>query len=77
MLRWLVSNGTRRDVMLPAVRRAAESYRQRAMHQAAMMRVFLPVAMTVVIGGSAALFYTLMLWIPYAAAIESMGNMYR
>ncbi len=76
LLRWLMSSNRQRDVMLPALRQVAETYRLRATHQATMVRVFLPALMTVLIGGGVTLIYTLLLWVPYSTIIESLSSIY-
>ena len=74
LLRWLMSGNRQRDVMLPALRHAAETYRLRALHQARLVQVFLPVVMTVVIGGTATLLFALLLWTPYASVLKSLAG---
>ncbi len=75
LFRWLMSGNRERNVMLPAVRQVAETYRSRAMHRATMVRTFLPVVMTVFVGGSVVLIYTLLLWMPYTAILKSITEL--
>jgi general secretion pathway protein F len=50
---WLLVAGEQRGTLLPALRHTAETYHQRARYLAEKARVFLPVVLTVVIGGGA------------------------
>lgn len=60
LLVWLMSRGQAQDAMFPALRQAAEMYHQRACYQAEAARVFVPVILTMVIGGSVTLLYALL-----------------
>jgi type IV pilus assembly protein PilC len=60
LLVWLMSRGQAQDAMFPALRQAAEMYHQRAGYQAEAARVFVPVILTMVIGGSVTLLYALL-----------------
>jgi len=74
LLTWLLATGGRHDALLPALKHAAETYRRRARYQAELARVFLPVIMTVAIGGTAVLMYTLALFVPYASMLHALGG---
>jgi len=74
LLIWLMGGGKRRDALLPALRHAAETYRRRANQQAELARVFLPVALTVAIGGTATMLYVLALFVPYASMLKALGG---
>ncbi len=74
LLTWLLMAGRQHDALLPAIRHAAETYRRRATHQAELARVFLPVVLTIVIGGGTTLAYTLAMFIPYTSMLNSLGG---
>ncbi len=54
---WLLVAGERRGALLPALRHTAETYRQRARYLAEKARVFVPIVLTLVIGGGAVAVY--------------------
>jgi type II secretory pathway component PulF len=60
MLVWSMSYGRGRDALLPALRQAAEMYRQRAADQAEAARIFVPVFLTVFLAGSVVLLSALL-----------------
>jgi len=59
LLVWLMSSGQQRDALVPALRQAADIYQQRAHHQAEAARVFVPVFLTMFLGGGVTLAYAL------------------
>ena len=78
LLTWLMAAGPRHSplgtpALLPALKHAAETYRRRAAHQADLARVFLPVVLTITIGGTATLLYTLTLFVPYTSLLRALG----
>ena len=73
LLHWLMSAGDRQGALLPALRHAAETYRRRAEQRADMVRVFLPVVLTVVIGGSVTALYALNLFLPYVSLLRHLS----
>jgi general secretion pathway protein F len=75
LLRWVMVAGQRDGALLPALRHAAATYHQRARHQADMVRLFLPVALTLAIGGSVTLIYALLLFVPYTSMLKALGGM--
>ncbi len=70
LIRWLMLTAGRDGALLPALRSSAAAYRRRALHQAEFIRVFLPVVLTVGIGGSVVLAYALTVFAPYAAFLR-------
>ncbi len=73
LLRWLISAGQRHDALLPALKHAAETYRRRAEHRAKLARTFLPMVLTITIGGTAVLIYALLLFVPYVGMLRALG----
>jgi len=73
LLTWLMAAGHRHGALVPALKHAAETYRRRADHHAELARVFLPVVFTIAVGGTATLLYTLMLFVPYASLLRTLG----
>lgn len=75
VLLWLLAAGQRQgDLLLPALRSAAETYRQQARYQADLARVFLPALATIAIGGTATLLFALMLFVPYTSILRALAG---
>ena len=74
LLLWLMSTAGQHTALLPALKHAAETYHRRAQYQAELARVFLPVVLTVVVGGSVALIYALTLFVPYTSMLKALGE---
>lgn len=74
LLCWLMAAGQRHGVLGPALRHAAETYQRRAEHQAHLARVFLPVVLTLAIGGSVTLMCALILFGPYTSMLKALGG---
>lgn len=73
MLRWLMIAGQNRGNLLSALRHASSTYRRRALHQADLARTFLPLLLTVLIGGGAVLVLALSLFYPYVSILERLA----
>jgi general secretion pathway protein F len=74
LLMWLMSTAGQHTALLPGLKHAAEAYHRRAQHQAELARVFLPVVLTLVLGGSVALLYVLTLFLPYTSLLRALGG---
>lgn len=59
LLVWLISSGLDRGALVPVMRQAADIYRERAQYQAEAARIFVPVFLTVLLGGTVTLLYAL------------------
>jgi len=64
LLRWLLGAGAHAGAIAPALRQAGRQYRERALKRAELLRIVLPVAMTILVGAVATLLYTLSLFVP-------------
>ncbi len=73
LLRWLMAAGAQRGAMAASVRHAAEVYRQRAAWQGETARVFLPILLTLAIGGTVTLLYALLVLGSWFAVMRSLG----
>jgi len=73
MLRWLMLAGQNRGNLLSALRHASSTYRRRALHQADLARTFLPLILTVLIGGGAVFVLAFSLFYPYASILETLA----
>jgi len=74
LVNWLMLAAGRDGALLPALRHAAETYRRRARHQSDLVRIFLPVVLTVCVGGSATLVYAVALFGPYTAMLRWLAG---
>jgi type II secretory pathway component PulF len=73
LITWLMLAAGRDGALLPALSHAASAYHRRARHQSELLRVFLPVALTVVVCGSVTAVFALSLFIPYATMLRTMS----
>ena len=73
LLRWLMCAGARRGTLVAALRHAAETYRSRALRQADMIRLMLPLVLTVVIGGAVVVAYALLLLGPWFSLLYRLA----
>ena len=74
LIAWLVLAAGRDNALLPALRHAATAYHRRARHQADMARMFLPVLLTVLVGGTVTALYALTLFVPYVDMLHALGR---
>jgi len=74
LLDWLMVTGQSHGALQSALRNASELYQRRARHQADVARVFLPVLLTVVIGGAVTFAYALLLFVPWTQALKAISG---
>lgn len=75
MLRWLMSSGGQRGTLVASLRHAAQTYRSRALRQAHRVRLMLPLVLTVVIGGGAALAYATTSLLPWILLMYQVAGL--
>jgi general secretion pathway protein F len=73
ILRWVLLNGGPRADLHGSLRVAARTYRERAIARAELVRVFVPAAMLVIIGGGAVLLYGLTLFVPFSELLRGVA----
>jgi type II secretory pathway component PulF len=74
LLRWLLPAASQKEILVPALKHAAEMYKRRAEHQADLLRVFTPVVLTVCISGVITGLYALTLFIPYTTMLRALAH---
>jgi len=74
MLKLMIATAGRPETLVETLQRAGESYRERAAERAAWFKLVLPVALAVFVGGTAALFYALTLFLPLTHMLYEMGR---
>lgn len=74
LLNWLLLAASRDDALLPALQHAAATYHRRARHQSDLLRLFLPILLTITIGGSVTALYALTLFAPYSSMLRALGG---
>ena len=74
MLRWLMVTGLGRGVLAKAVRHAAETYRELALHHAILAKQLLPVAILLAVGATATLVYCLAVFVPFTSLLYEMSD---
>ena len=74
LLGWLIATGQERGPLVPALRHAAVSYRQRAMRRAEAIQRYLPVAWSLGLGGTTVLVYALLLFGPWFSLLRTISQ---
>ncbi|MCE5267783.1 MAG: type II secretion system F family protein [Planctomycetaceae bacterium] len=74
LLGWLMGSAGRPGTLLPAIRHAAATYHRRARYQAKMVQTFLPVLLTVILGGGITAAYVLTLFVPYTSMLRALAR---
>lgn len=75
LLAWLMIAGQQRGAMATALRRAAEAYEQRARLQADAARRFVPILLTLGIGGTVTLLYAALVLGTWFSVLRSLAEM--
>lgn len=73
VLAWLMAAGYRRGSVGQTMRYAADVYHRRARHQAEKVRLFLPIVLTVSIGGGVTLLYILFVLGSWLSLLRTLG----
>lgn len=80
LLQWFISSSTSApdrspELLSAGLRRIALSYRDEAQRQMDFLRIFLPAALTIGVGGATVLFYALVALWPWFSLLNRMGSM--
>lgn len=73
LARWMIAAGERQAALPATLRQVAALYRRRAEHQAEWMKVVLPVAIVLIVGGGAVLLYALTLFVPLTGLLRDLA----
>ncbi len=74
LLRWMIPAAAGRNLLLPALNRAAAMYRHRAEHLADTIRNYLPMLMVAIVAGGMTLCYALCLFAPYTTMLRTLAR---
>jgi type II secretory pathway component PulF len=74
LLNWLLQHSASQERWRASLRRAAESYRRRAQWMARWLSLYLPVALTVAIGGTAVMLYALAVFAPWCRLLYLLSQ---
>jgi general secretion pathway protein F len=74
LVNWLLMAAGRDGALLPALRHAAAAYHRRARRQSDLLRLFLPISLTIVVGGTVTALYALALFVPYTTMLRAMSG---
>ena len=74
LLRWLMFSGYRHGALADALDHAGEDYRERALHEVDVVRTFLPVLLTLTIGGAATLLFALTTMLPFSQMLRGLAE---
>jgi general secretion pathway protein F len=69
LLRWLIATGGNQATFAAALRDAADTYRRRAIRRADWLRLYLPMLLTIGIGGTVTVLYALSLFVPWTSML--------
>ncbi|MGQ9574733.1 MAG: type II secretion system F family protein [Thermoguttaceae bacterium] len=72
LLRWQLLSGQSRGTLWAALRHAADAYHERARHQAEKARVFLPILVTLAIGGGVVALYAALVFGCWFAILRTL-----
>lgn len=72
-LLWLIQNGEQQGALTSSLKRAAEVYRARAIHQLESLKIILPLLIVVVVGGGATFLYAFTLFAPLVESLRSLA----
>lgn len=73
LVAWLLSAGEGR-VLVSALRHAAGSYHERARQRAEVVQTFLPIGLTLAIGGGTVLAYALIMFLPWINLLNTLTS---
>ena len=71
---WLIGTGHRKELLVPLLEQSAEMYRRRALRRSDWIRFYLPLLMTLVIGGVTVLLYALALFVPLTDLLQDAAT---
>ena len=73
-LRWMLRSGEENNKLSETLKLAADVYQKRASRRAELLRVVLPVALTVFIAGGVTLLYGVILFAPIRELYDRLGD---
>jgi type II secretory pathway component PulF len=73
LLAWLMSSGGRQQTFTAMARHVADTYRRRAMRDAQWLRDYLPMWLTLMVGGSLVALFGVALFLPYSQLMEALS----
>jgi type II secretory pathway component PulF len=74
LVAWFLSAGQEGRVLAMALRHAAATYHERARCRAEIVQTFLPVLLTLVVGGTVVLAYALLLFVPWINLLKALST---
>lgn len=74
LVQWMMVGGQQQGTMVGSLRHAALMYRKQASHQAALARTYLPVLVTLVLGGGVTALYVLLVMGPWIAMLKGLAR---
>jgi general secretion pathway protein F len=74
LIHWLMLAAARDGALLQGLKSAAETYRRRTVQQSEVIRMFLPVLLTLTVSGGVTLVYALIVFGPYTALLNFLAR---
>jgi hypothetical protein len=72
LVNWMLATGEKQGTLAVTLRQLADMYRRRALQQAATLRIWIPVVITICVTGTIGLAYGLIFLIPMRALITGL-----
>ncbi|HEV3020840.1 MAG TPA: type II secretion system F family protein [Pirellulales bacterium] len=73
LVAWFLSAGQDAGLLVSALRHAAGSYHERARQRAEVVQTFVPVLLTLLVGGTSVLVYALLVFAPWANLLKTIS----
>jgi general secretion pathway protein F len=73
-LLWAIDSATSKDQLVASLRHLAERYHRESQGLADWLSLYLPIFLTIAIGGTAVLLYALLLFLPWCFALWHLGG---
>jgi general secretion pathway protein F len=74
LVAWFLSIGQEKRVLASALRHAAASYHERARQRAEIVQTFLPMLLTLLVGGATVLTYALLVFVPWVNLLKTIST---
>jgi type II secretory pathway component PulF len=74
LLRWVMAAGGHQGDLVSALRHAARVYRRRALHQAELVRIFVPILLLFALGATVTALYALTLFVPLTELLGGLAD---
>jgi general secretion pathway protein F len=74
LIGWLLASGNAQPALAASLRHTAEAYRRRAERLDDWLRLYLPIGLTLAIGGTVVVFYALSVFVPWYGLLDQFAT---